>query len=242
MARRCLVFRHVAFEDLGIFQPELARAGYDVQYREMGVDAADTADALAAGLLVVLGGPIGVYESDAYPFLATELVAIRARIEAGLPTLGICLGHQLIAVATGAFVGPGLVREIGWAPVRLTDEGRKSPLAPLDGRQVLHWHGDIATLPEGAQRLAETEPCRNQAFMLGANVLALQFHVEADPGRIEQWLIGHAVELAKAGIDPAAIRDDTRRFGAATASAGASVLRSWLAGLANPAAAESARA
>jgi GMP synthase (glutamine-hydrolysing) len=228
---RCLVYRHVAFEDLGLFGPELERAGYDISYREMGVDAADRSEALATDLLVVLGGPIGVYESDTYPFLTAEIAAIRERVAAHRPTLGICLGLQLIAVAAGGFVGPGLAKEIGWAPIKLTTEGLASPLKHLDGRRVLHWHGDIATLPAGALRLAETEPCRNQAFMIGANLLAMQFHVEANPDRIEQWLIGHTVELAKAGIDPGLIREDTLRFGKETAAAGAAVLRTWLAAL-----------
>jgi GMP synthase (glutamine-hydrolysing) len=228
MARRCLVYRHVAFEDLGTFAPELVRAGYAIRYREMGVDAPDPREAAEADLLVVLGGPIGVYETGAYPFLTGEIAAIAARLNAAGPTLGICLGHQLIAAALGASVGPGLAKEIGWAPIRLTAEGKASPLAPLDGAAVLHWHGDIATLPAGGVRLAETETCRNQAFMLGDHVLAMQFHVEADPGRIGQWLIGHAVEIARAGIDPNRIREDTARHGAATAAAGAAVLRSWL--------------
>jgi GMP synthase (glutamine-hydrolysing) len=228
MARRCLVYRHVAFEDLGTFGRELRDAGYEIGYREMGVDPADRMEASKADLLVVLGGPIGVYETGTYPFLSDEIAAIAARLDAGRPTLGICLGLQLIAAARGASVGPGLAKEIGWAPVRLTAEGRASALAPLDGKAVLHWHGDIATLPAGATRLAETEICRNQAFTLGENVLALQFHIEADPGRIEQWLIGHAVELAKAGVDPDRIREDTRRHGAATVAAGTSALKSWL--------------
>jgi GMP synthase (glutamine-hydrolysing) len=232
MARRCLVYRHVAFEDLGTFGPELEEAGYEIGYREMGVDPADPIEAVEADLLVVLGGPIGIYETDAYPFLTEEIAAIGARLDAEGPTLGICLGLQLIAAARGAFVGPGLAKEIGWAPIRLTAEGRASPLAPLDARPVLHWHGDIATLPAGATRLAETETCRNQAFMIGDKVLALQFHVEADPERIEQWLIGHAVELAKAGIDPNTVREDAARHGAATGRAGAAALKSWLARIA----------
>jgi GMP synthase (glutamine-hydrolysing) len=239
---RCLAYRHVAFEDLGLFRPELERAGYNIRYREMGVEPADRSEALAADLLVVLGGPIGVYEADIYPFLSEEIAAIRARVEAHRPTLGICLGLQLIAVAAGGFVGPGLAKEVGWAPIKLTAEGLASSLKQLDGRRVLHWHGDIATLPTGAVRLAETEPCRNQAFMIGGNVLAMQFHVEADPDRIEQWLIGHAVELAKAGIDPGLIREDSMRFGRETAAAGVAVLQAWLGSLAHAPAAEKAGA
>ena len=97
-------------------------------------------------------------------------------------------------------------------------------------------------LPSGARRLAETESCRNQAFTLGDNVLALQFHVEVDAARIEQWLIGHAVELAKSGTDPNALRADTRRHGEATATAGAALLDDWLASVAAGRGAEAERA
>ena len=242
MARRCLVFRHIAFEDLGAFEPVLMRAGYHIRYREMGVDPVERAEADAADLLVVLGGPIGVYDTAAYPFLSDEIAAVARRIAADRPTLGVCLGLQVIATASGAAVGPCLTTEIGWSPVTLTEEGEASPLARLASQPVLHWHGDIASLPPGARRLAETESCRNQAFALGDNVLALQFHVEVDAARIEQWLIGHAVELAKSGVDPNELRADTRRHGEATAAAAAALLKDWLASIAARSGAEAARA
>ncbi len=228
MARRCLVYRHVPFEDLGTFAPVLRAAGYAPEYREAGVDRIDAEEAVATDLLIILGGPIGVYETEQYPFLDDEVAAIRARLEAGGPTFGVCLGLQLIAIALGGNVGPSLAKEIGWALLRLTEEGKGSVLAPLDGKPVLHWHGDIATLPAGARRLAETDICRNQAFMLGDMVLALQFHIEVDPTRIEQWLIGHRAELGNAGIAPATIRADTERYGANAAMLGVSVFRNWL--------------
>jgi GMP synthase (glutamine-hydrolysing) len=96
---------------------------------------------------------------------------------------------------------------------------------------VLHWHGDAFDLPSGAERLAATALCPNQAFRLGDWALALQFHVEADPEEIESWLIGHAVELGKAGIDPRTIRADALRYGPAVAAAGRRVLETWLAEL-----------
>ena len=93
---------------------------------------------------------------------------------------------------------------------------------------VLHWHGDNCDLPPGAERLASTPSCPVQAFRVGPAALGLQFHVEADPRRIEAWLIGHAVELGKAGVDPRAIRADAARLGAATAAAGRAILSDWL--------------
>lgn len=231
MGKLCLAIRHVAFEDIGMFGAVLAGEGYELRYLDAGVDRIDPDAVLAADLLVVLGGPIGVYEERQYPFLNDEIDAIRQRVSGDLPTLGVCLGLQLISAALGSNVGPGPAHEIGWAPVSLTPDGKASPLAPLEGIPVLHWHRDLSALPEGATRLAETEICLNQAYSIGTTLLALQFHIEADPRRIEQWLIGHSVELENADVDPSVIRRHAARFGEATGVAGADVLRAWLAAL-----------
>jgi len=224
----CLAIRHVAFEDAGLLSGLLAERGFSLRYIEAGVDRLDPAAIVAADLLVILGGPIGVYEVEQYPFLRDELAAIRARLDERKATLGICLGAQLIASALGAEVAPGPRKEIGWAPVTLSEAGRKSALRALADVPVLHWHGDNAALPAGAVTLASTAACPHQAFAIGKTVLALQFHIEADPARIEQWLVGHTAELGKAGVDPRTIRQQAATFGARTASAGREVLSAWL--------------
>jgi GMP synthase (glutamine-hydrolysing) len=229
--RRCIALRHVAFEDLGILSELVAARGYGVRDLQAGIDALETDEFVEADLVVVLGGPIGVYETDAYPFLDAEIAAIRARLAANRPTLGICLGAQLMAAALGASVAPGSVKEIGYGPVTLSDEGRSSVLAPLEGVRVLHWHGDNLDLPPKAVRLASTSPCPTQAFAIGANILGLQFHLEARPDQIEKWLIGHAVELAKAGIDPRDIRHQAQTFGPSTLRAGTEIFSRWLDGV-----------
>jgi len=96
---------------------------------------------------------------------------------------------------------------------------------------VLHWHGDNFELPANAVRLASTTACPNQAFALGNNLLGLQFHIEADPARIEQWLVGHTVELGKAGIDPRELRRQAATLGRATAEKGKAALTAWLDGV-----------
>ncbi len=228
---RAVAIRHLAFEDLGILEPLLVERGYAVEYREAGLDEL-AADAVgAADVLVVLGGPIGVGDVDRYPFLAEELDVITSRLAAGRPVLGVCLGAQLSAAALGARVAPTGRVEIGYAPLSLTAEGLGSPLAAVGATPVLHWHGDAFEIPDGAKRLAETPGFPNQAFALDRHVLALQFHLEADPARIEQWLIGHTAELAAHGIDPAAIRRDAARHGAELAARGREVFAGWLDGL-----------
>ncbi|MBZ0140203.1 MAG: glutamine amidotransferase [Pseudorhodoplanes sp.] len=227
--RKCLAIRHVAFEDAGLLSGLLAERGFSLRYLEAGVDRLDPSAILSADLLLVLGGPIGVYETDQYPFLRDELAAIRVRLDQRKATLGICLGAQLIAKALDADVAPGPQKEIGWAPVTLSEAGRKSALSKLADVPVLHWHGDNAALPAGAVTLASTTACPHQAFAIGQTILALQFHIEADPARIEQWLVGHTVELGKAGIDPRMIRDQAAMFGGRTAAAGRETLSAWLA-------------
>jgi GMP synthase (glutamine-hydrolysing) len=226
----CLAIRHIAFEDLGLLAPLLAERGFAVRYCEAGIDTLDAAGLLAPDLVVILGGPIGVYEEEVYPFLRDELAAIRARLDAGRPTLGICLGAQLMAKALGAGVAPGPQKEIGWAPLTLTEAGRASVLAAFETTPVLHWHGDNFDLPANAVRLASTPACPSQAFAIGRKLLGLQFHIEVDPARIEQWLIGHTVELGKAGIDPRALRRQAGTLGRATAEKGRAALAAWLEG------------
>jgi GMP synthase (glutamine-hydrolysing) len=229
--KTCLALRHLPFEDLGLFGPLLARRGYRVRYVDVAVEALERQPALDADLVVVLGGPIGVYEADRYPFLGVELAHLGARLAADRPTLGICLGAQLIAAALGAKVAPGPRFELGWAPVELTEAGRASPLAAIEGRPVLHWHGDNLELPAGAVRLASTDACPVQAYALGTNVLGLQFHAEVDPARIELWLVGGAAGLAAAGAEPGELRAAARRHGAAMVELGPKLLDRWLDGL-----------
>jgi GMP synthase (glutamine-hydrolysing) len=156
MTKILLAIRHLAFEDLGGFGQPLRDAGYDIRYADMGVD--DVAGFGDPDLLVVLGGPIGAYEEQLYPYLADEIAFIARRLAAAHPTLGICLGAQLMARALGARVYPGPAKEIGWKPLSLTGAGR-DVMGPLAGLPVLHWHGDIFDLPEGAVNLASTNVC-----------------------------------------------------------------------------------
>lgn len=225
--RTAIAIRHLAFEDLGSFAAPLEQAGYRVHTLDAGCDALDEIDPLAPDLLVVLGGPVGVYEAGRYPFLATELDLLRRRLAADRPTLGICLGAQLMAAALGARVYPSGAKEIGWAPVTLTPVGH-ALLSALDGAPMLHWHGDTFDLPAECAGLASTEQTPNQAFARGPHILGLQFHPEV-PGRgFERWLIGHAAELAGAGLDPSVLRAQATTAAPALEQAAAAWMRQWL--------------
>ncbi|WP_288407591.1 glutamine amidotransferase [uncultured Herbaspirillum sp.] len=229
--KTAIAIRHLHFEDLGTLGPLLAARGYAVRYLDATTEDWCAADAVAADLLVVLGGPIGAFDDALHPFLADELAVISGRLRSRRPLLGICLGAQLIARALGAGVSGMGFREIGFAPLALAPAGEASPLAALGGVPVLHWHGDRFEIPAGATRLAGTPVCDNQAFGVGRHVLALQCHLEADPRHIERWLVGHACELAQAGIDPRALRAEARALQSDLPLAAQGVFASWLDGI-----------
>lgn len=233
MSRTALALRHVHFEDLGSLAPLLQERGYEIRYLDAAIDDLSAIDAAAPDLLVVLGGPIGAFDDATYPFITRELDLIRQRLQSQRPLLGICLGAQLIARALGAKVYPLGVKEIGYAPLTLTAQGKCSPLAPLEGVPVLHWHGDQFDIPAGAAHLASTPIGANQAFSAGDAVLGLQFHLEAETAKLERWLVGHANELAQCAIDPRSLRAQADACGAALENAARAVVGAWLAAAPN---------
>ncbi len=229
--KTAIAIRHVQFEDLGTLAPALQGAGYGVTYVDVDSDVLAGLDPLAADLVIVLGGPVGVYQTDEYPFLLDEIRLLEARIAANRPTLGICLGSQLMAAAMGAKVGPSGHSEVGFSRLAINPAGAESPLRHLADVDVLHWHGDTFAIPEGGTLLASTPLCAHQAFSRGPNILALQFHPEPGAAELERWLIGYAGDLAGAKLDPCAFRKAAAAHCPPLQSAAAKMLGDWLAGL-----------
>jgi GMP synthase (glutamine-hydrolysing) len=225
-----VAIRHVVFEDLGSFASSLAQRGFELRYLDAGLDRLDDLDPNEPDLLVVLGGPIGAYEEANYPFIHDELRLLEKRLQVDRPTLGICLGAQMMARALGARVYPGPRKEIGWAPLHLSPAGRASPLAPLDGAltSMLHWHGDTFDLPAGATGLAFTDLYPNQAFSWGTSALALQCHPEVRASQLERWLIGHASELATSDVSVPALRAENARLAPILEQQGRLFFDAWL--------------
>jgi len=221
--------QHLAFEDLGAWEDVFYQLGLRVRYFEAGIDDLRKAYEYK-GLTIILGGPIGVYETEDYPFLQQEIDLLKVRLEKNLPTLGICLGAQLIAHALGAKVYAGHSKEIGWSKLSLPAT-ENNPLQALENIEVLHWHGDTFDLPKQADLLASSDLYPNQAFRVGQNILALQFHAEVSSESLEKWLIGHTCELRKAQINIPTLRADHQSYAPALEQAASSVLMHYLENL-----------
>ena len=229
------VIRHLAFEDLASFTSVLQAQNIEINYLE----AADFAlapenmvkiDALSDDLLIILGGPISVNDGAMFPFVEAEINLLKQRITADKPTLGICLGAQLIASAMGANVYSGNDKEIGWYPLNITEAGKQTALRYLGAEHcsMLHWHGETFDLPDEAVLLASSEKYPNQAFSVGSNILALQFHPEITQRSLEKWFIGHIGEIMQTeGIDVERLRKDTHQYANQLEMQGELFFNSW---------------
>ena len=218
-----LIIRHVPYEGIAAYREPIEAAGYVLDRVDVGDHGFANIDFLSPDLLILMGGPMGVYERAAHPWIDCEIVRLAERIACGLPTLGVCFGAQMLAAAMGAEVVRGPSLEIGFGPVTLNAAGADSPLRHVADVPVLHWHGDTFGLPEGVELLASTAAYPHQAFRRGRNLLALQFHAEMgeDP-RFEAWLDG-ADESAREGL-----RAEHDALGPAAAAAGRAMIREWL--------------
>jgi GMP synthase (glutamine-hydrolysing) len=212
-----LVFQHDPFEDLGTFTEVLEKQGARCRVIQLyhGEMPAEEWERIRA--LIILGGPMGVYDEEQFPFLRWEKRIIRAAVDEAMPLLGVCLGAQLIAATLGAPVYHGPVKEIGWSPISITPHGQVDSLLGYlpENATVFQWHGDGFDLPSGAIRLASSVNYENQAFRLGKNIYALQFHLEVTPRMIERWIDVRSKDLAQAPyVSPEKIRTDTQSYAA----------------------------
>jgi GMP synthase (glutamine-hydrolysing) len=229
--KSAIVVQHLAFESLGTYGPLLERLGYELTVCLAGRDDIRKIHPLTPDLAVVMGGPIGVYEADDFPFLHAEMKWLQERLAADRPTLGICLGAQLMAASLGAKVFPGHGIELGWQRILLTDQAMHHPIAELTtgSGTVLHWHNDTFDLPAGAKLLASTPAYPNQAFAIGQRGLAIQFHVEVEPTMLEQWYIGFIGEIGRLGKNKLKeLRRDTEQQAPALKLRAEAFLRRWL--------------
>jgi len=223
-------FQHVAFEGLGLIEPWLKARGHELGVTRWWAGEVAGAEAEACDWLIVMGGPMNIYQHRDHPWLVAEKAAIAAAVARGARVLGVCLGAQLIADVLGGKVLQNVEREIGWWPVQAVSAHRDESDADRALRArfafppevtVLHWHGDTFTLPPGAVWLAESEGCAQQAFAYGGRVLGLQFHLEMGASAVAAIAAGCGDELSSGGrwVQPATMLNEGAFAHARNASA-----------------------
>ena len=189
--------QHVPFEDLANIESWAKERGHDVTSTLL-FENEKPPSIRDFDWLVVMGGPMNIYEEDKYPWLADEKRFIREAIDEGKPMLGICLGAQLIADVLGGKVRKNEHKEIGWHSVVLTPEAEMLPA--FRGFPFMftafHWHGDTFEIPPGAIRLAVSKGCANQGFQYG-NAIGLQFHLESSMDSIDHLIHNCGDELVE---------------------------------------------
>lgn len=220
MPNKILVFQHAASEGLGSLEEELKKAGLTWEAMRISGDMIFPSGVKLEeyGGLIVLGGPMGVYEEAKYPWIKKEILLIQEALRQKKPILGICLGAQLLAKASGGRVYKGPASEIGWHPIRLDDWFyKRNPLFfqidPAKDHMVFHWHGDTFDIPTEGYRLAWNDAYRNQAFCFNGNAVGLQFHPEMTETMISDWLASAEAreQVAAAGEDAAKILADAAK-------------------------------
>lgn len=188
--RKVLVLQHVAHELLGTLNPILKEHKLKIRYVNFERTPEAEPDILGYNGLVVLGGPMGVYEADKHPHIVHELRVIEDALKMDIPVLGICLGAQMIAQVLGAHVGPNPIKEIGWHRVDFNSDAKKTPFFKNfnDSEMIFQLHGDSFEIPDSCVHLASAEACGGQAFRYGKKVHGLQFHIEVDEPMIKRWM------------------------------------------------------
>lgn len=232
MTKRALIIRHVPYEGIAGYRAPVEAAGYVIDKVDVCDPAFAHVDLNAPDLLIMMGGPMGVYEADVYPWINCQKNRLARRLEVGRPTLGVCFGAQMMAAALGADVYAGPVKEVGFHPVHVRANALGGPLRHLVDVPILHWHGDSFTLPDNVEWLASSNAYDHQAFRRGDNILALQFHAEMGmDARFDAWIKEWPESVTEAGGDEDSLRAAHDEFGPGAVAAGQAMLGEWLAGL-----------
>jgi len=231
-SRKALIIRHVPYEGVAGYRQPIEQAGYEIDRIDVSDPAFSSLDLREPDLLIMMGGPMGVYEQDEHPWIRCQMRRLAQRLEADRPTLGVCFGAQMIAAALGGDVYAGPRKEVGFHAVKVHEAAREGPLRHIVDVPVLHWHGDTFTLPQNVDLLASTDVYDHQAFSRGRNLLALQFHAEmGEDERFDAWIEQWPESVCEAGGDEASLRAAHDRLGPPAVAAGRAMIAEWLSGL-----------
>ncbi len=192
---KALVLKNIPIEGPGTIEDYLRQQAVPFDIVEL-MEGEEPNSSQDYSHLIMMGGPMAVYEMHMHPHLVKGASLIEDFIKKGKSVLGVCLGAQMIAHVLGARVYSGGQKEVGWYEADITPEGMMDEVfrtLSVEGRpkaEVFQWHGDTFDLPDGAVRLASSPVYANQAFRWGKGVYALQFHIEVTPPIITQWFAG----------------------------------------------------
>ncbi len=223
------MLQHTPSENLGTIEDALRGHGIGFEYIETYAGRRVPQEMAGKAGLIVLGGPMGVYEEVQFPFLRDEMHLIGSALSAGSPVMGVCLGSQLLAATLGAEVRKGKKKELGWHAVTLTESAGHDALFAGLGPETwpFHWHGDVFSLPRQAVSLASSESTPCQAFRFGKNAYGILFHLEVTAEQIAKMLRDFGDELREAGGDAGKITVETSRRLPAVKEISADVFGRW---------------
>jgi GMP synthase-like glutamine amidotransferase len=224
-----IALQHVPWETMGLIEDVLRDRHLGFRYIRSYAGQRVPTDTAGMTGLVIMGGPMSVYDQWLHPHLKQEASLVEAAMKAGIPVLGICLGSQLLALVAGSRVHPAGFREIGWHPLTLTAAAREDPLfATLPPElTAFHWHGDIFVQPSGSVSLARSDRTGCQAFRLGDEAYGLLFHLEVTVSIVRSMVRELAAEWREAGLRGRAILRATRRHLDALQTHGKGVFGAW---------------
>jgi len=231
MKKQVWAIQHIGYEDLGSFEPVLKSRGFEVKYFcSQHIDYnglfADDPD-----LVVVLGGPMSVHDTDRNPWVLNEEKFVKERIASCKPLMGICFGAQMIARALGAktYQGPQ-GKEIGWSKITVNEDGLKTPFRHLDGEftNMLHWHGDTFDLPYGATLLASSDKYQKQAYSVDDNIICMQCHPEVTTSKLKLWYASALDQIKEVGKTVDELKADADAYNAKLSEQAALFLNEWL--------------
>jgi GMP synthase (glutamine-hydrolysing) len=231
-----LILQHVSAEGPGRIRDTLESLGASCDIRRVDLGASVPRALGPFAGLVIMGGPMSVYESSRHPHLRDELVLVEEALRQRTPILGICLGSQLLAAALGARVYPSGRKELGWFDVHLTDAGRSDHafVGSADPFRPLHWHRDIFDLPSGAVSLARSALTDHQAFRAADHALGLLFHLEVTLAQVADMAHAFAAELEESGIDGSALVEESAPCASNLEPIASRVFTQWATALRRP--------